>query len=299
MAFTVAASITGLTDAGLQAAYSAGFASAAAPLARYARAFGWDRGAYDQGLFKPPSSYASIAEGLKVSTEKVEQVGTSSVTVAERALGYKMGMTSYRTTPRDIVMANFAYLGSLWVRLLESMIADKWNNAEGTTTTIDGQPWGSASHTSDAGNQDNLINSNLSFANYSTALTMLGDQLDHRGTKQGGTVSSLVYSTADRVLALQILGALFDAADDRTAVHVDSGSANAVMSMDLNDNNWAVVDELQFNALGALPIPIVRGPAPKETIEEEDTYAYKVTDRVSLAVGNPVHHNGVIIGQGT
>lgn len=292
---TISTNITGLTDPGLAAAFSAGFASAAAPLGMFASVFPWDKGSYDAAFYTPVSGYSAIAQSAEINPEDLDQEDTLSITSAEYALGYAMSMTAFRTVPRSVLVQSFTRLGALVVRFFESQIGDKLNNAEGTTVTADGVALGSASHTSAVGNQSNLVNGNLSATNLQTAIQMLRDQTDSRGVKQSGSPTHLLGGSDNEVLIKQLVGGTHFS-DSLADENVYRGQFAGVISSDMDTNVWHLFDITQWMSHGGVMMPVVRGPNPKEIMEEEDTYNYKVTDRMSLGIGIP-GWRGLVVGQ--
>jgi len=296
MAYTLLTNVSGLADPGLAAAYQAGEASTDMPLARFAMIFPWASGSFDQALAAPPSGYASQSEGATITPESYDQIGTASITPAEFSLAYSLSSTAYRTLPRALLMRAAAGLGAKQARFWESQLAAKFNNAEGTTTTIDGVAWGSNSHTLASGTQDNLVNAALSHSAYQTAVELLMGQVDHRGTKMGGRPTALLVATDTMVTGGQVLGSSHTGADDRTTLNVLAGSADLAVSADLNNGAWFLFDEQQWAGHGGLAVPVVRAPAPKEIEEQELTYRFVVSDLISAGFGNPVDHRGSCVG---
>ena len=133
MAFTLSSTVTGLTDPGLAAAVLAGETSTETPITGLlAMIFPWASGSYDQALAAPPSGYTSAVEGQEVTPEAFAQIGTASITSAERGLSYSLSMTAYRTVPRPLLLSAFAAVGAKAPRFFEAQLAELLDDAEGT-----------------------------------------------------------------------------------------------------------------------------------------------------------------------
>jgi len=284
MAHGLTANLTNISDRGLAAAYMAGMASANAPLSRLAMVIPWGSTSYDAAMYKPPSTYSSGTEGADISTEAVEEQSNKSITVSVHSLGYACSDLARLTLPREVLVGLFKVLGNLGIRFFEKELGALFNNATGTTTTADGVSWSNDTHTSSAGNQDNKISGNLSFANYQTAVQMLMDQLDDRGNVMGGLADLLIVPTDERVLANQIRTATHDA-DNRSTPNVDAGGFGVMVSPDLTSaTQWTVFAEQQFKLAG-IKVPVVRGPNPWVIEREEKSLRYEVRDKIYAGFG--------------
>jgi len=299
MAYALSANLPHLNGEGFSQAWLAGVVDSAAPMVQtVGNVFPWQFASYDQLLTAPPSGYGAVNAGEKLSQEAAaEEIGTSKAWIAEYGFRYAASQTAWATMPLRDKLRNMMLMGIKVIRFFERFVAAKINNAEGATTTIDGEALGSNSHPLAAGTQDNLVNAALSPSTYQTAVEALMSQVDHRGEIQGGMPTHLLTAVDAMVLGAQVLGASFTAADDRTKINPLRGSAQQVVSADLATGSWSLYDMPQWQAHGALPVPVTIGPDPREGVAEEDgSMVHYVQDRISCAFADPADHRGCVIG---
>ena len=283
MAYGITPNLTNISDKGLQEAWIGGMASAMDADLSFVRFFPYDGMTYSTAGYAPPSPYsANVPEGNDVDTESIAETYTKNITVSQYTLGWGMSLLAKSTLPTDVTVGLYRELGGLAVRFFAGKVADLLNNAAGTTTTADGVALASASHTSDAGNQSNYLNSNLAFTAYESAVRNMWQMKNHKGVHMGARPNMLLTNPALDVTSFQILNATHNA-DNRSTPNPNSGrgvSVNILPEITAT-TFWSLLD----TAKTTFRAPVVRGPSPWVVEFDEKSGNYYVRDIIAAGFG--------------
>lgn len=282
MALGLTGNLSGIVNNVLREVYLDGAASALADLS-WVQMFPWGGSEFIAQGTKPPSGYSSsgVVEGSDYVSEAVEKTYATTITMVEARMSYALSGIAASTMPMELKMELFRQLGALGTRYYAQLAAALLNAATSTNLS-DGVPLGSASHPSDAGLMSNYVNSSLGFTSYQSAVRVLRDTQNHRGTIMALEPRCLIFPSALDVTAAQVLGAQY-AANDLSQPNVVPSGVRPIRLPELTSSTrWFLNDDSR-----AFMMPVLKGQTPKvqEAGTRNDDDNYVVRDAIWAGAG--------------